>query len=157
VLCMMGVDSSNADAQMTEFHRTYLVSCVSKKRVTEAPAKGFYVSPWFVAARRYVSATGDPWYILSAKYGLVAPAQILAPYDETLKKMKIAERRAWASQVTAQMDELLQPEQTIVVFAGLRYREFLMDHLKGRFAVEVPMEGLTIGRQLQWLNNEARL
>jgi hypothetical protein len=133
------------------------VSCVSKKLTTAAPARAFYASPWFAAVRRYVEATGDPWYVLSAKYGLVSPTQVLAPYDETLNNMKITERRAWASRVAAQMDQLLPPAQTVVVFAGLRYREFLMDYLKGRFAVEVPMEGLTIGRQLQWLNNEARL
>jgi hypothetical protein len=39
-----------------------------------------------------------------------------------------------------------------VVLAGARYREFLLDYLKARFAtVELPMEGLKIGKQLQWL------
>jgi hypothetical protein len=38
-----------------------------------------------------------------------------------------------------------------VVFAGLRYREFLMEHLNQRWTVEVPLEGLGIGKQLQWL------
>jgi hypothetical protein len=142
---------------MTESTRIYLVSCVSKKSLTAAPSREFYVSPWFLAVRQYVEATGDPWYVLSAKYGLVGPMQVLAPYDETLNNMKIAERRAWASRVTAQMDQHMPTVRTVVAFAGLRYREFLMDYLKGHFAIEVPMEGLTIGRQLQWLNSKARL
>jgi hypothetical protein len=142
---------------MAESDRVYLVSCVSKKLSTAAAARELYASSLFIAVRRYVEVMGDPWFVLSAKYGLVTPTQILAPYDETLNKMKIADRRAWASRVTAQMDQLMPSVQTVVVFAGLRYREFLMDYLKGRFAVKVPMEGLTIGRQLQWLNNEARL
>jgi hypothetical protein len=58
---------------MSESTRVNLVSCVSKKKLTAAPSREFYVSPWFVAARRYVEATGDPWYVLSAKYGLVSP------------------------------------------------------------------------------------
>jgi hypothetical protein len=45
--------------------------------------------------------------------------------------------------------------QTVVAFAGLRYREFLMDYLKRRWMVEVPMEGLPIGKQLQWLKNHS--
>jgi hypothetical protein len=138
---------------MAESNRVYLVSCVSKKSLTAAPSREFYVSPWFMAVRRYVEATGDPWYVLSAKYGLVSPPQVLAPYDETLNNMKIAERRAWASRVTAQMDQLMPSVQTVVAFAGLRYREFLMDYLKRRWMVEVPMEGLRIGKQLQWLKN----
>ena len=140
---------------MTECHRTYLVSCVSKKSAGEAPARDFYISTWFKAVRRYVEATGEPWYVLSAKYGLVRPLQVLAPYDETLNNMKIAERRAWASRVMTQIIEFTEPVQTVVVLAGLRYREFLMDYLEGRFAVEVPMDGLTIGKQLQWLTNHS--
>jgi len=140
---------------MAESNRIYLVSCVSKKSLTAAVAREFYVSPWLLAVRRYVEATGDPWYVLSAKYGLVSPTHVLAPYDETLNNMKIAARRAWAVRVTAQMDQLMPPVRTVVVFAGLRYREFLMDYLKRRWTVEVPMEGLRIGKQLQWLKNHS--
>jgi hypothetical protein len=68
---------------MTESTRVYLVSCVSKKSLTAEPAREFYGSPWFMAVRCYVEATGDPWFVLSAKYGLVTPLQVLAPYDET--------------------------------------------------------------------------
>lgn len=138
-----------------ESNRVYLVSCVSRKSPIAAPSREFYVSPWFRAVRQYVEATGDPWYILSAKYGLVIPVQVLAPYDETLNNMKIAERHAWASRVTAQMDQLMPSVRTVLVFAGLRYREFLMDYLKRRWTVEVPMEGLRIGKHLQWLKNHS--
>ena len=100
-----------------------------------------------------MEATGDRWYVLSAKYGLVDPAQVLAPYDETLNKMKIVERRAWASRVIGQMDQLTPSARNVVVFAGLRYREFLMEYLQLRGTVEVPMKGLRIGKQLQWLKN----
>jgi hypothetical protein len=81
--------------------------------------------------------------------------QVLVPYDETLNNMKVAERRAWASRVTTQMDQLVLSVGTVVVFAGLRYREFLMDYLNRRAPVEVPMEGLRIGKQLQWLKNHS--
>jgi hypothetical protein len=50
------------------------------------------------------------------------------------------------------MDSSLPATDRIVVLAGLRYREFLMDYLRQRAsAVEVPMEGLSIGRQLRYL------
>lgn len=57
-----------------------LVSCVSKKNDYPCLARDLYVSPWFVGARRYEESLGVPWYILSAKYGLVAPDQVIAPY-----------------------------------------------------------------------------
>lgn len=132
-------------------HTIYLVSCVSKKRAAPSPAKDLYRSEWFLRARRYVEATGSPWFILSAKYGLVPPDQVLAPYEQTLNTMGVADRRAWARRVQAQMDHDLPHTQRIVVFAGQRYREYLMAYLHRRgFTVEIPLEGLGIGEQLSW-------
>ncbi|WP_429838091.1 DUF6884 domain-containing protein [Burkholderia gladioli] len=39
------------------------------------------------------------------------------------------------------------------VLAGERYREFLVEYLRSRFELEIPMQGLAIGRQLQWLTD----
>jgi hypothetical protein len=52
-----------------------------------------------------------------------------------------------------QMDRKLPIYDQIVLFAGARYREFLMDYL-GRRAqrIVVPLEGLRIGEQLAWLS-----
>jgi Family of unknown function (DUF6884) len=133
----------------------YLVSCVSKKRETETQAKDLYISEWFARVREYVERTEDPWFILSAKFGLVTPDTVLAPYNETLNEMPVAERRAWADRVKAQMTVTLPPVERIVIFAGQRYREFLMDYLKTRVErVEVPLERLRIGEQLHWLGTQ---
>jgi hypothetical protein len=130
----------------------YLISCVSKKRDVPSPARDLYESELFRRARAYVEASGRPWFILSAKHGLVDPDEVIAPYDETLNTMGVAERRAWAEKVQAQMDERLPAAERIVVFAGRRYREFLMAYFRRRAAkVEVPLEGLRIGEQLRWL------
>jgi len=135
---------------------TYLVSCVSKKQAAAACAKDLYVSEWFLRVRRYVEATGCPWFILSAKYGLIDPNQIIAPYEQTLNTMGVSERHKWAYRVQAQMAIRLLPAHRVVIFAGQRYREFLMDYLE-RFAVtvQIPLEGLRIGEQLSWLEHHA--
>lgn len=132
----------------------YLVSCVGKKRTQPSAAKSLYISEWFLKARRYVEATGCPWFILSAEYGLVAPDQAIPPYERTLNTMSVRERRAWARRVEAQMNASLPRSERIVILAGQRYREFLMAYLIGRVShVEVPLEGLRIGEQLSWLSN----
>jgi len=130
----------------------YLVSCVSKKRTRTVAAKDLYLSDWFVKARGYVEARGGPWFILSAEHGLVAPDDPLAPYERTLNKMPVSDRRCWAERVIRQMSERVPAASHIVFLAGKRYREFLEDRLRNRgFSVEVPMEGLRIGEQLAWL------
>jgi hypothetical protein len=131
-----------------------LVSCVGAKRATLAPAKDLYQSDWFIKARAYVEAVGSRWYILSAKYGLVHPDEVIAPYEQTLNTMGVSERRGWACVVREQMDKQMPDATRIVVLAGQRYREFLMDYLRGRTGtVEVPMAGLGIGKQLSWLRS----
>ena len=130
----------------------YLISCVAEKQSRPAPARELYVSPWFRKARAFVQAQGAPWFILSAEHGLVAPDTVVAPYEKTLNRISVKERKAWAERVMQQMDVVLPPVERAVLLAGARYREFLMDYLKGRFAnVELPMEGLKIGEQLRWL------
>ncbi len=110
------------------------------------------MSEWFHRARAYVGAAGAPWFILSAKYGLVSPEDMLEPYEETLNTMSIGQRRASAARVQQQMDQRLPRSDRIVVLAGQRYREFLMEYLRRRApTVEVPLEGLRIGEQLHWL------
>ena len=138
---------------MLDPYRTvYLVSCVSKKLGMPSPARDLYISDWFLKARAYVEGTHSPWFILSAEYGLVPPDEVLAPYERTLNTMGTSERRAWATKVRTQMETSLPAADRIIVLAGQRYREFLMDYLQQRVGtLEVPMEGLTIGRQLRYL------
>lgn len=138
---------------MVDPQRTiYLVSCVSKKRQTICAARDLYISDWFVKARNYVESTGSTWFILSAKYGVVAPNQQIKWYNMTLNKMSVHERRAWAERVRLQLDVLLPPIEWLVVLAGWRYREFLTEYLLTRASkVCVPMRGMSIGKQLRYL------
>lgn len=134
----------------------YLVSCVSKKRERACEARDLYVSELFRKARRYVEASGCPWFVLSAEHGLVAPGQVIAPYERTLNKMGVADRRLWAERVTAQLAETIPDLSQVVFLAGERYREFLARLLAGReLIVSVPMQGLRIGEQLRWLEQHS--
>ena len=134
----------------------YLVSCVKKKRAQKCAARNLYISDLFCKARRYAEASGCPWYILSAKYGLVTPDQKIATYEQTLNTMPVVERRAWADRVAVQLAAAIPDLAQVVFLAGKRYREFLAQYLVGRgVAVLVPMEGLLFGEQLSWLGHHS--
>ena len=142
---------------MSEMDPVYLVSCVSKKRSNRAPARDLYLSDWFIKARTYVEATGASWFILSAEHGLVAPDDLLEPYEKTLNTMSVSDRRRWAEKVINQMSEKMPKAKSVVFLAGQRYREFLVDHLRNQgVSVEVPMRGLRIGEQLAWLSAQMK-
>jgi hypothetical protein len=139
-------------------NRLFLISCVAAKKPEPSAAGELYASTWFRKARKLIQKTGSPWFILSAEHGLLAPGTVIAPYERTLNRMSASERREWAKRVQEQMEESLPKADEVVVLAGNRYRENLMRYLRRRFSqVTVPMEGLTIGRQLSWLDHAASL
>lgn len=136
--------------------KVVLVSCVSEKRTVPSPARDLYTSDWFTKAARYADQVADEWYILSARYGLVHPDQVLEPYNATLKTMGKSARQAWAERVFASLKPRLSPGDTVVFLAGQAYREFLLAQVaRLGCKVEIPMEGLRIGEQMQWLNQHS--
>ena len=132
-----------------------LVSCVSVKCPIPARARDLYTSPWFRKARACIEALGCRWYILSAKYGLVDPNSTIDPYNQTLKTMSVNQRRAWASGVIEHLAPHVADINSVAFLAGRAYREFLEPELRRRgLTIHVPMEGLGIGRQLSWLDDQ---
>ena len=126
-----------------------LVACCGPKLDKPSPAADLYVSPLFKKARRYAEQRGR-WFILSALHGLLAPSTIIAPYDVTLKRMTARERREWGHKVREQIEAADLLEYPLVALAGDDYVKPL---LAAGLDVSQPMKGLSIGKQLQWLNN----
>ena len=147
------VFDTHAIARQFNGNRLFLVSCAKTKGAMPASAMDLYTSNWFRKARACVEKTGCPWRILSAQHGLVHPKEAFRPYEKTLKTMLVEERRAWADRVLAGLGPCLEGVDTVVFFAGQRYREFLEPELRERgLAVCVPMRGLRQGQQLAWLD-----
>ena len=117
------------------------------------PAQVLYNSPLFNKSATVARLMGDRWYILSAKHGLLSPSQVIEPYDETLNEMPKSERLRWAEGVLAHLLTLTKCQDTVVFLAGKRYREFIAPELQREgYSVDIPMEGMAIGKQLSWLN-----
>jgi len=127
-----------------------LVACCSKKMSWAAPARDIYLSPLFRKSRRYAEQHGDGWFILSAKHGLLHPADIIEPYDETLNHKGVGARRNWTTMVAGQLHP--HRERQLVVLAGGLYCEWTSG-----FLVHRPMRGLGIWAQMGWLNRHTTL
>lgn len=130
--------------------RAVLISCVSQKLSHAAPAKDLYVSALFRFCLRYAQTLKpDCIFILSAKYGLVTLDQPLEPYNDTLNTKRDAEIRQWAQGMLQQLGTKVDLERDSVIFlAGEKYRRHLIGQIRH---AEIPLLGLTIGRQLQFL------
>ncbi len=133
--------------------RICLIACVSLKDTRKMRAGDIYLSPLFKKAREFTSNNFDQWYILSAKYGLIHPDTIIEPYEKTLNKMSRQDRRKWSEDVFEELKKCTKPNDEITFVAGQRYRQDLTPLLLNRGnKIQVPMEGLGIGKQLKWLN-----
>lgn len=129
-----------------------LVACTKSKQHRAAPARALYTSTFFVRARSWIARRGADWRILSAEHGLLAPDAAIAPYELTLNRLGIAERRRWAERVLADLAPLATRYPGVVFLAGQRYREFLIPALEAQGVVcTAPMAHLAQGEQLAWL------
>jgi len=107
--------------------RIGLVACCSRKLDHPAPARELYCSRLFKAAVAWLEASTrcGGWAILSAKYGLVDPDQVIEPYDLYLGSLRQCEREAWAERTRAQLLERYGDDTIFLVLAGWEYKQCL--------------------------------
>lgn len=135
--------------------KVILISCVSKKLHHKSKAQDLYISPLFQKNMQYAkSLNSDKIFILSAKYGLLRLNEEIDPYEKTLNKMRSKEIKGWANSVLNQLKKSTDLEKDEFIFlAGNNYRKFLLPNLKH---YKIPMQGLSIGKQLQWLSKRIK-
>ena len=131
-----------------------LVGCVKTKHEVPMAASDLYSSSLFTARRSWAQAQRGPWFILSAKHGLIDPTQTIAPYDETLRGESRSAQRLWASNVAEALSLHLHDldKADIEIHAGGDYYRFLEPMLVERGAqVTVPLRHIVgIGSQIAW-------
>ncbi len=136
-----------------------LVGCVKSKLSHAAPAKDLYISPLFRSERAYAEAAGERWFILSAEHGLVAPDEILHPYELRLSTTPARYRQEWGVKVVQQLQDVAGPlrGKTIEAHAGAAYIDPIRAGVMqaGGHLVE-PLAGLTLGQRLAWYNRRMR-
>jgi hypothetical protein len=120
-------------------------------------ARDLYTSDLFEKRVAHVESRDLPWYILSAKCGLLKPTTSIRPYDVTIDDVSEIEVAEWHIGVANQLmtdlvydfDSPRLADVTIELHAGAKYCEPLASILK-LFGVNVvkPVSSLGIGKQL---------
>ena len=130
-----------------------LLGCVSQKNANPLAAKELYRSELFRRRRRYAEASGAPWWIVSAEYGLVGPDQVVAPYDTRIARLLLPARQRLAEDVATDLERELGTldGKRLEIHAGEEYVLAIGPALRARGAqLGRPLEGLRIGEQLAW-------
>lgn len=140
-----------------------IVGCGKAKLAHAAPARDLYTGSLFRAARRYVEARGERWFILSAAHGLIAPEVVVRPYDQVLDlrgEALVTWARKAACQVERMRDEAqgtdpVRPRPLITILAGVRYAAPLAEQLGALgFDTHQPLWRLEVGQRLSWFKRE---
>lgn len=136
--------------------RIGFVSCSKSKKGYRCRAEELYsASTLFKFSSQYCRMNYDKWFILSAKYGLVNPSQVLDPYDETLMHFNKPRQLQWAEGVYQQIAHECSSSDMLYFHAGELYIKKLTQLLDiDGFSFYRPLKGLGIGEQLKWYKKE---
>lgn len=152
----MGADSAPREercgAEAATETDVVLVGCTRSKAPAARPAAELFTGARFTKARELAIRSRKPWYVLSAKFGLLAPDELVAPYDVYLPDQSLEYRDAWGRWVTAQLAARHELRGAVVeVHAGQAYCEPLRRPFEEAGAVlRLPLAGLRQGEQLAY-------
>jgi uncharacterized protein DUF6884 len=80
-----------------------LVGDGTTQRSEPVAARDLYVSPLFAGRRAQAEQSGVPWFVVSGRWGLLDPDDVLAPYSFSFSQQSVNYRRAWGRFVAEQL------------------------------------------------------
>lgn len=131
-----------------------VINCGSAKQYKKCAAKDLYIGSLFVASRQFCESNYDHWCILSAKYHVLMPDDIVEPYEAFLTKFSKEDKQKWGK-ITAEQLLSKFPEDT--EFDFYVSQSYINDTLKyldsaGR-VYNTYLNDLGMGYKIQWFKN----
>jgi len=130
-----------------------LLACSERKADTACRVRDLYLGEAFRRGVGYAEARVARWYVLSGKWGLLHPDDVIAPYDLYLANQPQTYRVAWGQWVAAQLQQTVGGLRGlgIEMLAPAAYVDPLRNPLEqlGATILE-PLRGLRQGEQLAW-------
>lgn len=137
-----------------------LVAAPKRQRGSISRATEQYdVSPVFRRARDYCDRTFGEWYILSTRYHLLSPQQVIGPGEPVLHALPLEERTQWAECVAASLRERCARSAeplTFMLYASQRTADLLV-RAAPEIAIELPLSGLGLYERLRWYDERLRV
>jgi hypothetical protein len=138
-----GVDGASSRGAVVRSGRVVLIGS-SGATAEESDAAGrLFRSDGFARAREHAVHSRLPWFVLSAKHGLLDPDDVISPYEIQIDDQPAAYRTAWGEWVVAQLADRLQLDGvTVEVHGGVHFAQPLRQPLARRGAVlDIPLPG----------------
>jgi hypothetical protein len=132
--------------------RVVLVGSSGATASEPVPVAELFESSGFARAREYADRSGVPWFVLSAKHGLLDPHDVVSPYAVQMGDQSSAYRTAWGEWVVAQLGDRVRLEGlTVEVHGGVDFAQPLRHALARRGAtLEIPLPGAWRESEPDW-------
>jgi hypothetical protein len=135
-----------------------VLGSVKSRRSGRHLAADLFASPLWLGRRCYAERSGLPWFILSARYGLVRPDDVVDSYDVSMDERDATTRRVMGETAVAKLDEAVGglAGKRVEVHGSRAHVAALQRAIEARGGeVVVPLAGLPTGRQLRWYGEVA--
>jgi hypothetical protein len=134
-------DGAHSDSVPTG--RVVLVGSSGAVADTPDAAGRLFLSDGFARAREHAVHSRLPWFVLSAKHGLLDPDEVISSFGIQIDDQPAAYRSAWGEWVVAQLADRVQLDGVVVeVHGGVDFAQPLRQPLARRgAALEIPLPG----------------
>jgi hypothetical protein len=137
------VDGEELHGAVVRSRRVALIGSSGATEDDPRPAGELFRSDGFARAREHARDSRLPWFVLSAKHGLLDPGEVVSPHGVQIDDQPAGYRTAWGEWVVAQLADRLQLDGVVVeVHGGVDFAQPLRQPLARRGAVlEIPLPG----------------
>jgi hypothetical protein len=132
--------------------RVVLVGSSGETGAAPVPVAELFESPGFARTRDRAVRSGVPWFVLSAKHGLLDPHDVVSPYEVQIGDQSPGYRTAWGEWVVAQLGDRVRLDGlTVEVHGGVDFAQPLRQALSRRGAsLEIPLPGTWLESEPDW-------
>lgn len=136
-------DGEDSRGAVVRTGRVVLIGSSGATAEDSDAAGRLFRSDGFARAREHAVHLQLPWFVLSAKHGLLDPDDVIGPFDVQIDDQSAAYRTAWGEWVVAQLADRLQLDGvTVEVHGGVDFAQPLRQPLARRGAVlDIPLPG----------------
>lgn len=127
-----------------------IIPCTNQKSDEPGPAREVWIGGHFQLTLMHVEEFFDEVRIMSFKYGMITPDQVIEPYDMNIHMEPLPVRVRWKRMVMQQIQDLVETYQPSVVglYVGKADQDWLIKTFGGRGAkVIIPWAGKGTGQR----------
>ncbi len=118
-----------------------IIGCSKKKLHCRVPVKSFYTGQLFKMIKNLAEKNSFRYIVISGKYGLLYPNDVISPYDQKLKDNKCDILRV-QKLTNNKLKQLILKYDKIIVFIGKIYQKVIKPLFNEKFYIIYDAQGL---------------